>query len=74
MHSASYMVALIGALVLLAAAAAWWKIFRQPRTAPSARRLAENDRLANSAAIAIAAAFGISAVAAILAIIRWIFI
>jgi uncharacterized iron-regulated membrane protein len=68
----SYMVALIGALVLLAAVAAWWKIFRQPRRAPSPRRLAQDNRSANAAAIAMAVAFGLCALAAILAIIDWI--
>jgi len=71
MRDASYVIALISSLVLLAAIAAWWKILRQPQLVPAAGRL-ELDTRANSAAIATLAAFGLSAVAAILAIIGWL--
>jgi hypothetical protein len=72
MRDASYMVALIGAFVLLAAVAAWWNILRQPKLEPIAGRLELDSRGANSAAIATVVAFGLSAVAAILAIIGWL--
>jgi len=71
MREASYMVALIGTFVLLAAVAAWWNILRHPQSVPAIGRL-ELDARANSAAIAIFAALGISAVAAIMAIIGWL--
>jgi len=71
MRDASYVIALIGSLVLLVAIAAWWKILRQPQLVPAAGRL-ELDTRANSAAIAVLAAFGLSAVAAILAIMGWL--
>ena len=71
MRDASYIVALIGTFVLLAAVAAWWNILRHPQLVPATGRL-ELDSRANSAAIATLAALGISAVAAILAIIGWL--
>lgn len=72
-RDASYMFALLGALVLLGAARAWWNIGRQPEAQLAAGRLEQNSRTANSAAIAIFMAFGLSVVAAILAIGGWLF-
>lgn len=73
MRDASYILALIGMFVLLAAGAAWWDIFRQPQTVPSTGRLQLHPRRANVAAIATVAAFGLSVVAAFLAIVSWMF-
>lgn len=72
MRNASYMLALIGMLIQLAAAAAWWNIFRQPVAKPAAGRLEYNTRSANLAAVASVTAFGICAVAAIFAIVGWL--
>jgi hypothetical protein len=67
----SYILAFMGVLMQLAAAAAWWNIFRQPEPAPTAGRLQRATGRANLAAIAAMGAFGLCAVAAILAIISW---
>jgi len=71
-RNVSYMLALIGMIVQLAAAAAWWGIFRQPETEPTAGRLQQATSRANLAAIATMGAFGLCAVAAILAILSWL--
>jgi uncharacterized membrane protein len=72
MRDASYIVALMGSFVLLAAIAAWWNILRQPQLDPAAGYLDQDTSRTNSAAIATEVAFGLSAVAAILAIIGWL--
>lgn len=72
MRDAGYLLALIGTFVLLAAVAAWWKIFRQPETQPTAQRLEQDIRGVNSAAIATFLALALSAVAAILAVLAWL--
>jgi hypothetical protein len=73
MQGTSYIIALIGALVLLASGAIWWNVFFQPEPELAAGRLEQYARRANWAAIATMAAFGLSAVAAILAIIGSVF-
>ena len=73
MRDASYILALIGMFILLAAGAAWWDIFRQPETVPSSGRVQLDTRRANLAAIATVAALGLSVVAAFLAIVSWMF-
>lgn len=72
MQEISYVIALVGTLMLLASAAAWWNVFRQSQLQPAAGRL-EQDTRENTAAIALVAAFGLSLVAAILAIFAWMF-
>lgn len=72
MQEFSYLIALVGTLVLLASGAAWWNVFRQPQLQPVAGRL-EQDTRENTAAIALVVAFGLSLVAAILAIFAWMF-
>lgn len=72
MQEVSYLIALVGTLVLLASGAGWWNIFRQPQLQPVAGRL-EQDTRENTAAIALVVAFGLSLVAAILAIFAWMF-
>jgi hypothetical protein len=68
----SYVIALVGTLVLFASGAEWWNVFRQPQLQPAAGRLKQDTR-ENTAAIALVAAFGLSLVAAILAIFAWMF-
>ena len=72
MQLASYIIALIGTLVLFVSGVAWWSMLRQPQPQVSAGRFDREGR-ANLAAIAIVASFGLSVVAAILAIFSWIF-
>ena len=67
MQNISYIITLLGALVLLASGAAWWSALRHRDLAPISGRFEQDTRRANSAAIATVAAFGLSAVAAILA-------
>ena len=72
MQEVSYVISLIGMLVLLASGAAWWGVHRRrPQLQPVAGRLEQNSRGANAAAIALMAAFGLSLVAALLAIFAW---
>ena len=72
MYDASYIVAFFGALFLLAAAAAWWKIARDPKEKEAAAaHIGIDSRRVKSAAVATAIAFGLSGVAAILAVLGW---
>ena len=73
MRDASYMVAFFGALILLAAAGAWWMIFRHPDKRPVGRGepRAPESRRVKAAAIASVIAFGVCAVAAVLAVVGW---
>ncbi len=52
MLEASYVVAFLGALVLLAAAAAWWKVVREPEDEPTAGRVGLHSHRVKSAAMA----------------------
>ena len=72
MQNASYIITLVGTLVLLVSGAAWWNAFRQRELAHIDGRLEQDTRRANSAAIVTVAAFSLSVVAAILAIIDWL--
>ena len=72
MQEASYIIALIGALALLASGAAWLNGFREPALQSIAGRV-HQQRSENTAAIALVAAFGISLVAAILGMVAWMF-
>lgn len=69
MRDASYVVAVISAIALLAAFAAWWNVLRQPARVPIAGLPGQDNRRESSAAIATLAAFGLSLMAAILAIL-----
>jgi hypothetical protein len=69
----SYIIALVGTIVLLASGAAWWNVLGRPQLQPVAGRPEQDIRGANSAAMALVVAFGLSLVAAILAIYAWIF-
>jgi hypothetical protein len=68
---ASFLLAFVGFLALFGVAAAWWNIFRQPKTAPTTKRLKQDGVRLNSAAIASVVAVGLCTMAAILAIIGW---
>lgn len=71
MTELSYVLALLGGLFLLAAAAVWWRVYREASEA-EARAAGIDSRLMGSAAMLTSIAFGLSGVAAILAIVGWI--
>ena len=60
-----------GALVLIAAAVAWWKVLRFPTLGPEAGRRELDLRRIEVAAMTTATAFVLCAVAAILAVVDW---
>ena len=70
MKEVSYVVALLGGVFLLAAGAAWWRVYTSAREA-RAREAGIDTRLFGSAAMLTAVAFGVSGIAAILAVVRW---
>jgi hypothetical protein len=73
MREAAYIAAFFAGLFLLVAAAAWWRVVREPEQEPTAGRIEIDSRRVRSAAMATAIAFGLSAVAAIAAVLDWIF-
>ena len=70
MREISYVVALFGGLFLLAAGAAWWRVYSSAREA-RAREAGIDTRLFGSAAMLTAMAFGLTGIAAILAVAGW---
>ncbi len=70
MREISYLVALVGALFLIAAAAVWWRVYTEASEARS-REAGIDTRLLRSAAMLTSAAFGITGLAAILAVVSW---
>jgi hypothetical protein len=70
MREVSYLVGLLGGLFLLAAGAAWWRVYSSAREA-RAREAGIDTRLFGSAAMLTALAFGTSGLAAILAVVSW---
>ena len=72
MQSVSFIITVIGTLVLLASGAAWWNAVRPRQLAHIVGRLEQDTRRANSAAIVTVAAFSLSVVGAILATIDWL--
>jgi hypothetical protein len=70
MRELSYIVALIGGLFLIAAAAVWWRVYTEASEA-EAREAGIDTRLLRSAAMLTSVAFGITGIAAILAVVGW---
>ena len=70
MREVSYVVALVGGLFLLAAAAVWWRVYSETREA-RARAAGIDTGLFRSAAMLTSVAFGISGLAAVLAVVSW---
>ena len=71
MREASYVVAFFSALVLLAAAIAWWKVVSETEEEPTAGRVGVHSKRVKAAARATAIAFALSGIAAILAVVDW---
>ena len=72
MRTLSYIVALCGALFLIAAAGAWWKVVHEPEDEPTAGRDGVDSRRVKVAARITAIAFVLSGLAAIIAVLDWI--
>ncbi len=70
MRELSYLVALVGGLFLIAAAAIWWRVYSDAGEA-SSREAGIDTRLLRSAAMLTSLAFGITGLAAILAVVSW---
>jgi hypothetical protein len=70
MREVSYVIALLGALVLLAAAAAWWRVYTRASEA-EARAAGIDTRLFGWAAMLTSIAFAVSGLAAVLAVVSW---
>ncbi|HXH53288.1 MAG TPA: hypothetical protein VNH53_07660 [Sphingomicrobium sp.] len=68
MRDVSYVVAIFGALFLVIAAVALWRIARKPDERPPT---AKDNRRSSSAALVVVVAFLLSAIAAIVAILGW---
>ena len=71
MRVISSLVALCGALFLIAAAVAWWKVVNEPEQEPTAGRVVVDSKRVKAAARITAVAFVLSGVAAILALLDW---
>ena len=71
MRVLSSLVALCGALILIAAAGAWWKVVNEPEQEPTAGRIGVDSKRVKAAARLTAVAFVLSGVAAIVALIDW---
>ena len=69
MRILSYIVALCGALFLIAAAAAWWKVVNEPEEEPTKGRVGVDSRRVKAAARITAIAFVLSGLAAIIAVL-----
>ena len=65
------LVALCGALFLIAAAGAWWKVVNEPEEEPTAGRVGVDSKRVKAAARLTAVAFLVSGLAAILAVLDW---
>ena len=70
MREISYIVGLFGGLILIAAAAVWWRVYTEAREA-KARASGTDTRLFSSAAMLTSLAFAVTGAAAILAVISW---
>ena len=70
MRELSDLVALVGGLFLIAAAAVWWRVYSNADEADS-REAGIDTRLLRSAAMLTSLAFGITGLAAILAVVSW---
>jgi hypothetical protein len=70
MREISYVVALLGGLILIAAAAVWWRVYTEASEA-KARASGIDTRLFGSAAMLTSLAFAVTGAAAILAVIGW---
>ncbi len=71
MRLLSYIVALCGALFLLAAAAAWWKVVNEPEEESTVGRVGVDSQRVKAAARMTAMAFVLSGLAAIVAVLDW---
>ena len=71
MRDISYFIGFFGALFLLAAAFAWWKVVTETEQEPTSGRVQVDSRRVRSAAVATSIALGLSGLAAILAIVDW---
>ena len=71
MRELSYVIAFFGAISLLAAAAAWWKVVSETEEEPTAGRVEIHSQRVKSAARATAIAFALSGIAAIVAVVSW---
>ena len=71
MRVLSSLVALCGALFLIAAAVAWWKVVNEPEQEPTAGRVGVDSKRVKAAARITAVAFVLSGLAAIIAILDW---
>lgn len=71
MRDISLIFAFLGAILFLIAAAAWWRVAREPeqRAEPGVEL---DSRSVKSAAKATSFAFGLSGIAAILAVADWV--
>ena len=70
MREVSYLVALVGGLFLIAAAAVWWRVYTDAGET-KAREAGIDTRLLRSAAMLTSLAFAITGLAAILAVVGW---
>jgi uncharacterized membrane protein len=68
MRDTSYIVAVIGALFLVVAGVAWWRIIRTPHEEPPTEKNIERGK---SAALVIVTAFLLSAAAAVVGVVGW---
>ena len=59
-------------MFLIAAAAAWWKVVKEPEQEPTAGRIGVDSRRVKAAARITAVAFVLSGVAAIIAVLDWV--
>ncbi len=71
MRVLSSLVAFCGALFLIAAAAAWWKVVNEPEQEPMEGRVGVDSKRVKAAARMTAVAFVLSGAAAILAVLDW---
>ena len=71
MRTLSNIVALCGALFLIAAAGAWWKVVSEPEHEPTAGRDGVDSRRVKAEARITAVAFLLSGLAAIIAVLDW---
>ena len=71
MRIVSNLLALCGALFLIAAAAAWWKVVSEPEEEPTKGRDGVDSKRVKAAARITAVAFLLSGLAAIVAVLDW---
>ena len=71
MRIISNLLALCGALFLIAAAVAWWKVVSQPEEEPTTGRVGIDSLRVKAAARITAVAFVLSGLAAIFAVLDW---